>query len=66
MVIFGNSFFTLRSFLERVLTSEDDEKKDDEEEKDKDEKNTKDAVNMKLFTGQNIPIAWSIFIRGKA
>ena len=66
MVIFGDSIFTLRSFLERVLTSEDDEKEDDEEEKEKDEKNTKDAVNMKNFICQNIPIAWSIFIRGNA
>ena len=66
MVILLNFNLTFRSFLERAFTSEDDEKEDDEEEKDKDEKNAKDAVNMKLFIGQNIPRAWSKFIRGKA
>ena len=65
MVIFCDSIFTLRSFLERVLTSEDDEKEDDEEEKDEDEKNTKDT-DMKLFIGKNIQRAWIIFIRGIA
>ena len=61
-VIFVYSILTFRSFLERVLQSEDDAKEDDEEEKDKDEKDAKDAVSMKLFTGENIPRTWYIFI----
>ena len=67
-MIFGNFVLTFRSFLERTFKSEDDEKKDDEEKKDDDEKNAENAVNMMIFTGQNIPKACSIVFRhrGKA